>query len=471
MKNLSVFLLLLASAPLYAAPSVERVVVRQQWPWSMDVKVEYSLVGVDEKNPVDISVSVFNGDVDLTSARLNDAITGDRYYITEPVGSFTIDPITAFGTEKVALGNFKVKLTLAPSPANMNEILYKVVDLNSPYTVTDVRRYDFYNGKMGEYVTSYQDIDPEFSTSLENVLIWTGVTKDDDYKTDKMVFRRIPAAGKSFMMFTNNAVVNVNGGVGTNVWFTKDYYIAVFEMTQTQVKKFYSSFQFNETNKLYSAMRAASAAKLAGYYTQLRSGTNANIPWPEDSDHTIAQKNTSLVGNMQKKTGLCIDLPTEAMWEYACRAGTDTRLYTGHASKKPVYNDSHTKKIMRVVDVNGQGDTAVAPRNCDLSRGPNIPGCYKPNAFGLYDMFGNLWEWCLDRYISASKVKGGEDPLGPTSEETSNTGKHVLRGGSYRWNATYVEDRLDRTYSYGTEDHGIRLCIWLTYNEDGTLQK
>ena len=279
MKKLSVFSLLLASASLYAAPSVERVVVvRQQWPWSTDVKVEYSLVGVDEKNPVDISVSVFNGDVDLTSAKLNDAITGDRYYITEPVGSFTIDPITAFGTEKVALGNFKVKLTLAPSPANMNEILYKVVDLDSPYTVTDVRRHDFYNGKMGEYVTSYQDIDPEFSTSLENVLIWTGVTKDDIYKTDKMVFRRIPAAGKSFMMFTNNAMVNVNGGVGTNVWFTKDYYIAVFEMTQTQVKKFYSSFQFNETNKLYSAMRAASAAKLAGYYTQLRSGTNANIP-------------------------------------------------------------------------------------------------------------------------------------------------------------------------------------------------
>ena len=103
MKKLSVFSLLLASASLYAAPSVERVVVRQQWPWSTDVKVEYSLVGVDEKNPVDISVSVFNGDVDLTSAKLNDAITGDRYYITEPVGSFTIDPITAVGTEKSRL--------------------------------------------------------------------------------------------------------------------------------------------------------------------------------------------------------------------------------------------------------------------------------------------------------------------------------------------------------------------------------
>lgn len=471
MKKLSVFLLLLASASIYAAPSVERVVVRQQWPWSTDVKVEYSLVGVDEKNPVDISVSVFNGDVDLTSAKLNDAITGDRYYITEPVGSFTIDPITAFGTEKVALGNFKVKLTLAPSPANMNEILYKVVDLDAPYTVTDVRRYDFYNGKMGEYVTSYQAIDQEFSTSLEDVLIWTGVTKDDVYKTDKMVFRRIPAAGKSFMMQTNNA--SVNGGAGVKVSFAKDYYISVFEMTQMQVKKFYPKWIPNETNALYAAKRAASCAKVAGNNTPLRSGDNDNnIPWPENTDHTLSQDTACLCGNMQKKIGLCFDLPTEAMWEYACRAGTDSRLYTGDYSKKFVYNDTHVKKILRAVSVNNkQTDTSTASRNCDLTVGPNEPGKYKPNAFGLYDMLGNLWEWCIDRYMSDENLKGGSDPLGPTAEESSNTTRHVLRGGSYKWNVSYSDDRHNRPYSYGTEDHGVRLCIWLTYNEDGTLQK
>jgi formylglycine-generating enzyme required for sulfatase activity len=318
-------------------------------------------------------------------------------------------------------------------------------------------------------VTSFSAIDAEFSTSLTNVLIWTGVAKDDIYRTDKMVFRRIPAAGESFMMFTNNAAENVNGGAGVKVSFTNDFYIGVFEVTQAQVAHFYGSWSANETNALYAATRAASCAKLCGYNAALRSGSNANTVWPENLSHTVSQVNSCLMGNMQKKTKLLIDLPTEAMWEFACRAGTTTRLYTGHAAKVPKYNDSHTKKIMRVVDVNGQGSTSVPGRNCDLSVGPNKPGCYKPNAFGLYDMYGNLWEWCLDRYTPAKNLPGGVEPPGPAGADVSEPAKHVLRGGSYRWNATYVEDRLDRAYSYGTEDHGARLCIWLTGNPEGTL--
>ena len=53
-----------------ATPAVERVIVRQQWPWSTDVKVEYSLSGVDAANPVDIKVRAFNGAEELPSANL-----------------------------------------------------------------------------------------------------------------------------------------------------------------------------------------------------------------------------------------------------------------------------------------------------------------------------------------------------------------------------------------------------------------
>ena len=137
-----------------ATPAVERVIVRQQWPWSTDVKVEYSLSGVDAANPVDITVRAFNGTVELPSANLESAITGDRYAVTSPVGSLTIDPVAAFGTEQVALGNFKVQLTLTPSDENMNDIIYKVVDLVSPHAVTDVVRKDLMNGKWGSYTTT-----------------------------------------------------------------------------------------------------------------------------------------------------------------------------------------------------------------------------------------------------------------------------------------------------------------------------
>ena len=94
------------------------------------------------------------------------------YGISESgIGQFIIDPVKAFGNAKVAIADFRVELEVTESAANINEVLYKIVDLTPPYTVTDVKRKDFYNGKYGAFVTSYSDIDSEFSTSLENVQI------------------------------------------------------------------------------------------------------------------------------------------------------------------------------------------------------------------------------------------------------------------------------------------------------------
>ena len=140
--------------------TINQVIVRQQWPWSTDVKVEYQLEGVDAAHPVDIAVTAYNGDTPLDSSRLRSATRGDLYGITEEFGEFYIDPIAAFGSERIAMTKFKVKLAISDSPANLNEVLYKILDLTSPYKVTDVTRKDLCNGKYGKYVTSFADIDP-----------------------------------------------------------------------------------------------------------------------------------------------------------------------------------------------------------------------------------------------------------------------------------------------------------------------
>ena len=106
------------------------------------------------------------------------------------------------------------------------------------------------------------------------------------------------------------------------------------------------------------------------------------------------------MGKLRARTGLDFDLPTEAQWEYACRAGTTTKYYWGEMM---------------------DGNYAWFDRNS--SGTPHTVGTKMPNAWGLYDMSGGVLEWCLDWYeISAY----GTDPKGPSSGTY-----RVVRGGSW----------------------------------------
>jgi formylglycine-generating enzyme required for sulfatase activity len=115
---------------------------------------------------------------------------------------------------------------------------------------------------------------------------------------------------------------------------------------------------------------------------------------------------------LRKKTGLAFDLPTEAQREYACRAGTT----------KALHNDTDLMSTT--------SDTNVDILACYFynggSNGHATVGSYLPNNWGLYDMHGNIWNWCLDWY----DVYGGDvtDPQGPATGT-----ERVRRGGT--WNS------------------------------------
>src|SRR5262245_15003971 len=120
-----------------------------------------------------------------------------------------------------------------------------------------------------------------------------------------------------------------------------------------------------------------------------------------------------------KKTGHLYRLPTEAEWEYACRAGSDTPF---------AFGETITPEI---VNYNGEHPYNQAKKG--ESRGETVPvgSLGVANAFGLYDMHGNVWEWCQDwyssQYYEECRRQGQvRDPQGPELGQY-----HVLRGGSW----------------------------------------
>jgi formylglycine-generating enzyme required for sulfatase activity len=141
------------------------------------------------------------------------------------------------------------------------------------------------------------------------------------------------------------------------------------------------------------------------------------VAW-EDAD-SFSQWLTTKNGGSVK-----LRLPTEAEWEYACRAGSDTSRYWGdepdRACEVENVGDQTAGKLWAWEELHGcdDGYAATAPT-----------GTFPPNAFGLQDMLGNVWEWCLDVYDVDAYIK--HDHKNPVYTNQSNGSDRVIRGGNW----------------------------------------
>ncbi|MDO4568897.1 MAG: formylglycine-generating enzyme family protein [Planctomycetia bacterium] len=158
---------------------------------------------------------------------------------------------------------------------------------------------------------------------------------------------------------------------------------------------------------------------------------------------------TRFCEKISELSGLKIQLPTEAQWEYACRAGTTTAFSFGNTLFGGKANcDGNSPD-----DANSLDSTKII---INIKRTTPV-GSYSPNAWGLYDMHGNVWEWCSDWYGSGYYATSPtSDPNGPESGS-----QRVFRGGSWGNSAEFCRSALrrcdDPTYSC---DHvGFRLIF------------
>jgi len=125
-------------------------------------------------------------------------------------------------------------------------------------------------------------------------------------------------------------------------------------------------------------------------------------------------------------------LPTEAEWEYACRAGTETPFNTG--------------KNITTSQANYNGNDPYFEYPKGKNRNETLPvGSFSPNKWGLYDMHGNVWEWCSD-WHSKNILENETNPKG-----SKTGGVHVVRGGGYGYGAYWCRSAI-RKAGYITGD-------------------
>ena len=246
-----------------------------------------------------------------------------------------------------------------------------------------------------------------------------GGISDDRYKTTHILLRKIPAAGVEWLMGSpDNESGRMTTERGENwekqhrVILTDDYYMALFETTQKQYARLDDSHVSSPSGDTYPLNRAT--------LTELR-GESLGLGWP--SNHDV--DGTSWFGKLRAATGLDFDLPTEAQWEFACRAGTTTAYCCGIASTGSP--DAHVWGV--------PGIEAYAQYTYSSSSKLQYVGQKNPNGYGLYDMMGNVNEMCLD-WVGDYPSDGGVsvDPRGaakPNPLDLANDSVLIFRGGYY----------------------------------------
>jgi formylglycine-generating enzyme required for sulfatase activity len=147
------------------------------------------------------------------------------------------------------------------------------------------------------------------------------------------------------------------------------------------------------------------------------------VSW--DDVHLFLEKINSYCSRIQ------FDLPTEAQWEYACRAGTRTAYNIGSKIRN---TDAHYFVEGSDVDLRSRQGTVLVKS-------------YSPNRLGLYQMHGNIWEWCKDG-MRSYQLGAMTDPLGPVAEGV----KRVVRGGSWGADARHLRTAYRSEYPPGASN-------------------
>ena len=415
-----------------AALEVTGVTARQRWPWNNLVDIGFTLSGVES------SETLYRIDVKASYDGMAGEAIAAKSLVSEPLvkgnGAHTI--VWDMGRDLPGLVTSNLAVTVLASPLAPAENVYMVLDLTQGPEAT-------------AFPVRYSLTGPDLS--------------GDVCRTSEMWLKLCPAG--TFTMGTDSSqTVNAQRLPAHSVSLTKPFYLGIFEVTQEQYYRINGEWPSYYTNETCRATRPVENVK---YDENIR-------PAGQWYDGTIRGYESRFMARLRALTGRAYDLPTEAQWEYACRAGT-TGLYYD-----PRFSEATIQKYCRAI--NGSvtiGAGIAADRNDDATKGTAKVGSYDPNPWGFYDMYGNVAEICGDgnpyssgcdnsclnafaEYIAA----GGEfvDPRSPIPGTTpSPASGYAARGGSHTesWPSSHMTSasRLFRYDSGAGRGYGFRVCL------------
>ena len=242
------------------------------------------------------------------------------------------------------------------------------------------------------------------------------------------------------------------------VRITKPFYLGTYHVTRGQFRQFVSASGYKT-----DAEKGENPGAYGWNPDKKEFGFNKDYSWrntgfQQTDEHPVVNVSwndaVAFCKWLSRKEGKTYRLPTEAEREYACRAGTKTRYYSGDdpeslatvgnvadaTAKVKFPNSIWTIWTIKASD----GYVFTAP-----------VGQFNPNAFGLYDMHGNAWQWCSDSYRGDYYGKSPvDDPTGPDTGDN-----RVLRGGSWNFGPDFARSAARYTYGPGDRADGTGFRI------------
>ena len=250
------------------------------------------------------------------------------------------------------------------------------------------------------------------------------------YKTTMLLMRKIMAKDVTWTMGSTVLETQRSGTAAAEtphqVTLTNNYYIGVYEITQSQWGTVYGNMPSYFTNATDRAMRPVENVK----YNYMRNIDNAtSYLWPSKPDPN------SFLGKLRTKTGVDFELPSEAQWEFAARAGNGSTKWGDGSGVQNTDEDENLNRLGRYKFTGGYiGGTTEPDRSCVVTNGTAIVGSCEPNNWGLYDMAGNVWEMVLDFYAQDITTLDGKvniDPSDPTKPLSGDNPRIVKKGGAW----------------------------------------